>query len=614
MRNKLLITFLILIIIGACEQKEQEVAVSSVSISQPSAEMVIGETLQLKAVVAPSNATDKEVVWASSKQSVASVSESGLVSALSEGSSTITATAGGKVGSCTITVVKGFVAVSSIELNKKTLTLTEGDVFVLEATVKPDDATDRTITWNSSNSEVATVGNDGKVMAIKEGEAKITAKAGDITAECPVIVEKKVIPVLAVVLSDESLDMVIGDEYKLNVTITPDDATDKTATWTSSAPTVASVNDGVVSALSEGIAVITVQVGDKKDACSVSVTKRKIPVTMVMLDHTSLDMIVGDETTLLATIIPEDATEKKIQWSTSNPTVATVQEGTVKAVKEGDAKIVAYVDGKTAECAVHVDYIPVQSITLDIDSITLYDTETYTFNVTIKPDNATYQDITWESTDNEVATVSNGKVVAVKRGIATVKATANGHSATCAVQVLKAVEGISLNKTQIQLIVGDTETIAAQFFPEEATPSGKTSWASSNTRVSTVDENGKVTAIKEGEAKITATLDGKTAECKVIVDYIPVTSITLNKTELSLRNGETFQLQATILPDNATYKLLEWSSSDSDIVSVDSTGLVTVKGIGKETITVKSGSCSASCIITALPAGGNEGTGEEIWK
>lgn len=612
--KKLFYLFTFFLTALSCSQKEQEVAVSSVSLSQPSAEMVIGEILQLKANVVPSNATDKEVVWASSKQSVASVSESGLVSALSEGSSTITATAGGKVGSCTVTVVKGFVAVSSIELNKKTLTLTEGDEFVLEASVKPDDATEKTVTWNSSNSEVATVGNDGKVLAIKEGEAKITAKAGDITAECPVIVEKKVIPVLAVVLSDESLDMVIGDEYKLNVTITPDDATDKTATWTSSAPTVVSVNDGVVSALSEGIAVITVQVGDKKDACSVSVTKRKIPVTMVMLDHTSLDMIVGDETTLLATIIPEDATDKKIQWSTSNPTVATVQEGTVKAVKEGDAKIVAYVDGKTAECAVHVDYIPVQSITLDIDSITLYDTETYTFNVTIKPDNATYQDITWESTDNEVATVSNGKVVAVKRGIATVKATTNGQSATCVVQVLKAVEGISLNKTQIQLIVGDTETIAAQFFPEEATPRGKTSWASSNTSVSTVDENGKITAIKEGEAKITATLDGKTAECKVIVDYIPVTSVTLNKTELSLRNGETFQLQATILPDNATYKLLEWSSSDSDIVSVDSTGLVTVKRIGKEAITVKSGSCSASCIITALPAGGNEGTGEEIWK
>lgn len=612
--KKLFYLFAFFLTALSCSQKEQEVAVSSVSLSQPSAEMVIGETLQLKAIVAPSNATDKEVVWASSKQSVASVSETGVVSALSEGSSTITATAGGKVGSCTITVVKGFVAVSSIELNKKTLTLTEGDEFVLEATVKPDDATDKTITWNSSNSEVATVGNDGKVMAIKEGEAKITAKAGDITAECPVIVEKKVIPVLAVVLSDESLDMVIGDEYKLNVTITPDDATDKTATWTSSAPTVASVNDGVVSALSEGIAVITVQVGDKKDACSVSVTKRKIPVTMVMLDHTSLDMIVGDETTLLATIIPEDATDKKIQWSTSNPTVATVQEGTVKAVKEGDAKIVAYVDGKTAECAVHVDYIPVQSITLDMGSITLYETETYSFSVTIKPDNATYQGVTWESTDNEVATVSNGKVVAVKRGNAMVKATANGQSTTCSVQVLKAVEGISLNKTETQLIVGDTETLSAQFFPEEATPRGKTSWVSSDTGVATVDENGKVTAIKEGEAKITATLDGKTAECKVIVDYIPVTSITLNKTELSLRNGETYQLQATILPDNATYKMLEWSSSDSDIVSVDSTGLVTVKGIGKETVTVKSGSCSASCIITALPAGGNEGTGEEIWK
>jgi uncharacterized protein YjdB len=774
--KRLIILLAMLLGVCSCEQKEQEVAVSSVSISQPSAEMVIGETLQLNVIISPSNATDKEVVWASSKQSVASVSQSGQVTAISEGSSSITATVSGKVGTCTVTVVKGFVAVSSIELNKKTLTMTEGDEFVLEAIVKPDDATDKSVTWSSSNSDVATVDNSGKVTAIKEGEAKITAKAGEKTAECPVVVEKRIIPVLAVVLSDESLDMVIGDEYKLNVTITPNDATDKTETWTSSAPTVASVKDGVVSALSEGVAVITVQVGDKKDACSVSVSKRKIPVTMVMLDHTTLDMIVGDETTLLATIVPEDATDKKIQWSTSNPSVATVQEGTVKAVKEGDAKIVAYVDGKTAECAVHVDYIPVQSITLDIESIVLYETETHTFNVTIKPDNATYQEITWESTDNEVATVTNGKLVALKRGNATVKATANGQSATCPVQVLTAIDRISLNKPEIQLIVGDIENLSVQFFPEEATPRGKTSWVSSNPSAATVDENGKVTAIKEGEAKIIATLDGKTAECAVHVDYIPVqsitldmesivlyetetysfnvtvkpdnatyqdvtwessdnevvtvsrgkvvavkrgnatvkasangqsttcaikvlkaiesisidkstiqvivgnteplkvqffpeeatprgsiswtssdtnvatvdengkvtakkvgeamvtasldgktaeckvivyipvTSISLNKTSITLRNGESYQLQATILPDNATFKDVKWESSDDEIVSVDTNGLVTTRGVGIVTITANAGDCSANCVVTALPAGGNEGTGEEIWK
>ena len=151
----------------SCEQ-EQDVPVTSVTITQSSAEMLIGETTQLSATVQPGNATEKTLTWTSSRQSVATVSSTGLVTAISEGESTITASAGGKSGTCKITVSKSDTSI---------------------ATVKPDDATDKTVTWSSSNTAIAVVDN-GKVQAVAEGSAIITAQSGGKTATCSVTVTK----------------------------------------------------------------------------------------------------------------------------------------------------------------------------------------------------------------------------------------------------------------------------------------------------------------------------------------------------------------------------------------------------------------------------------------
>ena len=187
MRKYLLPIIGVLLLGLSCEKKEQEVPVTSVSISQPTAEMIMGETTQLKATVLPSNATMQSVTWASSKQSVATVSKSGLVTAIAEGTSTVTASSGGKSASCIVTVSKRFVPVTSVELNKSSIELVEGDSETLTATVKPDDATDKTVTWSTSDANIATVEN-GKVTAVKEGEVSITAYAGDKSAICKFIV------------------------------------------------------------------------------------------------------------------------------------------------------------------------------------------------------------------------------------------------------------------------------------------------------------------------------------------------------------------------------------------------------------------------------------------
>ena len=209
---KKILLLIAIICLFSCEKAPEEIPVSSVTINQPAAEMVVGETVQLSANVLPSNATDKTLSWASSKQSVATVSSDGLVTAIAEGSSTITVTAGDKSASCKVTVEKKVVPVSSVSLNLTELSLVEGEESTLVATVKPNDADDKTVTWKSSDATIVSVNSEGKVSALKAGTATITASAGDKSASCKVTVEKKFIPVTSVTLNKSELSIVEGSQ------------------------------------------------------------------------------------------------------------------------------------------------------------------------------------------------------------------------------------------------------------------------------------------------------------------------------------------------------------------------------------------------------------------
>ena len=167
------------------------IVVTSVTLDKTELALTVGDAaVQLKATVAPDNATDKTVTWSIDKTSVATVDATGKVTAVAEGTATITAKAGDKTATCKVTVKANVVAVTSVKLDKTELALTVGDAAVqLKATVAPDNATDKTVTWTSDKTSVATVDATGKVTAVAEGEATITAKAGDKTATCKVTVK-----------------------------------------------------------------------------------------------------------------------------------------------------------------------------------------------------------------------------------------------------------------------------------------------------------------------------------------------------------------------------------------------------------------------------------------
>ncbi len=428
----------------ACDKsaKEAEVAVASVSINPGSIEMVIGETSQLRASISPSNATEKNVSWTSSKQSVATVSESGLVSAVAEGTATITASVGGKSGTCSVTVSKGVIAVASVELNKASLELIEGESETLTATVKPNDATDKTVTWSSSNATIATVEN-GKVTAVKEGEATITAAAGGKSATCKVVVAKKVIAVSSVELNKTTLELVEEESETLVATVKPDDATDKTVTWSTSNASIATVENGKVTAIKEGEATITATAGGKLATCKVVVAKKVIEVESIELNKTVLELVEEDSETLVATVKPDDATDKTVTWSTSNASIATVENGKVTAVKEGEATITATAGNKSATCKVVVakKVIAVASIVLNKTTLQLARGASETLIATINPDDATDKTVIWGTSDETIIIVENGKVTAMKNGEATIIATAGEKSATCKVVVCDVISG-----------------------------------------------------------------------------------------------------------------------------------------------------------------------------
>ena len=248
--------------------------------------------------------------------------------------------------------------VTSVSLNKTSITLAVGDTKTLTATILPENATDKSVTWSSNNESVAIVNENGTITAIGVGNATITVTTNDggLTATCEVTVDT--IHVTGVTLDKTSTTLAVGDTKTLTATILPENATDKSVTWSSNNESVAIVNEnGTITAIGVGNATITVTTNDGGLTATCEVTVDTIHVTGVTLDKTSTTLAVGDTKTLTATILPENATDKSVTWSSNNESVAIVNEnGTITAIGVGNATITVTTNdgGLTATCEVNV--------------------------------------------------------------------------------------------------------------------------------------------------------------------------------------------------------------------------------------------------------------------
>lgn len=257
------------------------------------------------------------------------------------------------------------VPVTEVSLDRSKLSLAINDTAVLTASVQPDNATDKTVTWTSSDNNVATVDNSGRITGVAKGTATITATANDGSGSSAVCVVTVIapIPVDTVTFDSSSKSLYTGDSFTITPTISPADATDKSLTWKSSDPAVASVSDtGVVTAKGAGKATITATSSNGKSAeCVVTVTKKSIKVTGVTVSPTSKSIYVDDTFSVTANISPSDADVKTVTWSSSNSSVAVVDNaGKVIGRSEGTADVmVTTTDGGfKAVCKVTVSARP----------------------------------------------------------------------------------------------------------------------------------------------------------------------------------------------------------------------------------------------------------------
>ncbi len=252
--------------------------------------------------------------------------------------------------------------VSGVSLNTSSLTLKVGEEETLKATIKPSDAKNKDVEWTSSDEEVATVDEFGKVVAKKAGKTTITVttKEGNFKATCLVTVSEDKISVVGVHITGDTT-VYVGKTIKLKADIRPAEATDKTVTWTSSNKNIATVdNNGNVKGISEGKATITVTTkdGEKTDKVTITVKKEEVIPTV---EATGIEIsgekevLVRKDITLSAKVIPDNATNKKVTWESSDNGIATVDaNGKVTGVKSGTVKIRAKVDNVVAEYEITV--------------------------------------------------------------------------------------------------------------------------------------------------------------------------------------------------------------------------------------------------------------------
>ena len=265
-------------VLWGCEKKP--VLVERVSLSETTLTLVEGETKVLTAAIAPADAENQSVTWSTSDKSVVTV-EDGTVTAIKAGEATVTVTANDKgsvKAECKVTVTAANVAVTGVSLDKTTLTLAAGENAKLTAKVTPANATNKRVTWSSSDEAIATVESEGKVTANAAGTATITAttKEGNKTATCTVTVTGTSVAVTGVSLDKTTLTLTKGKSAKLTATVAPANATNKNVTWSSSNQAIATVDsEGDVRAMAVGIASITVTTadGNKTAECKVTVTE-----------------------------------------------------------------------------------------------------------------------------------------------------------------------------------------------------------------------------------------------------------------------------------------------------------------------------------------------------
>ncbi len=599
------------------------VPVASITLSGKT-NIKVGESDYPVATVLPETATNKTVTWSSMNTSVASVSSSGVVYGLAEGTTLISAHASdgsGVYGYYELTVSPAHTdpdKVTSVTL-VGIATLDVGKTYAVAYSILPTTATDIGLTWESSDTSIATVSDLGVVTAVAPGECVITATSKNN----PEAVGSFTLKVADYVMPQKvniylSGTIAIGGTYYPAYEVLPANASNLKVTWTSSNPTVATVDAtyGTIKVLQSGKTVIrATSVADEKVYGEYLISITGVPVTWIALAYKS-HLLIGETDAVITAVFPDSATNKDIIWTTSNPNVATVSSnGVVKGVQVGTAVITATAaDGSGVKNSYTVNVVKtkknVTSVTVSGLNVMGVGTTTQ-LTAKILPADAYNRVLWWASDDPSVATVDQtGTVTAVAPGKAIISGIATDgslvrgmHTITVKPSVKPVTTVVASGKTT--LYPSEVDYAAYGILPADASDL-TVSWSSSNTAVATVDQYGIVKAVGAGTCDIIATSnDGGNVSGKYTVtvksSVNQVTKVAVHGKPM-LAVGDVDYVAYEIWPTNADIKTVTWTSSNPAVASVNATN-GTVIGLKNGTTTITAtatdgSKVSASYVLT----------------
>lgn len=518
------------------------VPVTGVKVSPPEVTLDVGGSQQLKWTVEPSNATNKKLIFKSSDDSVATVSNTGYITAVKNGNAVITVTSDDNntiYDFCKVKVGKP-VLVASVSVTPEETKLKVGATCQLNVSVLPSNADKRSVSYESSNPNVAAVSDNGLVTAKASGVATITVTAKDGSGKKATSTVTVWQPVTGVTVSEKTIVIPKGNVKPIFASVVPATADEKGLVFKTSNATVATVsNEGVVTGVNEGWATITICAKENEAIYTTCTVKVGLPVYVesITLDIATADMWVGSTRQLGVSVLPANADIKDVSYGSSDNTVATVSStGLISAKKSGTVKITVTAtdgSGKSATCTVNVKQ-RVTSISISPNGYTLTKGSIKQLKANVGPDDAANKEVTWSSSNPAVAAVSaDGHVTAVNEGSCFITATSKDDpsiKASCTIVVGTPVTSVSLTPQTASMKTGETITLFASVLPTNASNKGVTwSWESKD-GASIILTNGVVKAMKKGTVTVTAKAadnnNGAQATCIITISGDPIATPT----------------------------------------------------------------------------------------
>lgn len=565
---------------------------------------------QLYATIMPENATNKNIIWRTSDDTIASVDENGLVTVKTTGRVVITAVSAEDEKIKATCEINSIIPVTGINIKNKTIYMNVGGTDKIDYEILPANANDKKVTFTSTNPSVATVDANGNLKGINQGMAVILVRTDSGHLEYATVFVTQ--QATDIIIDAKDVFLKSGQTYDVKVTYIPAGSASTRILWESTNLNVVTVDqNGKLTAKDPGTAIVIARTETGRTAfINVHVVKGLTGITITPLEK---ELFIGEEFQYNLTFIPADATHQGVKWTSSNTSVASIDEATgkVKALKAGSTIITAIsTEGNHKVIAMLTVKELATTIELNHTSYRLGLNTTFTLEATIAS-SVSNQKIRWTSSNPSVATVNqNGKVTGKKLGKATITAIAQDGSlvsASCNVEVVRKATKITMNKPFVSLSTGKSETLKTIITPKNTTYKG-VKWSSSDESIVAVDANGRITGIQIGRAVITATIkDDPSMKAVANVEVVkyeppkkpehkPITSITVPNQKITMLKGEKVSVKAAVRPVD-TSEGYSWSSNSNSIATVNKkTGMITAKSTGVATITVMADSGAAANI------------------